>query len=182
MAHRVGLMGNPSDGFNGKTIAVTISNFWAEVTLVDSQTLVTCISLSTTVSGDMLSWSADPQWFSGFSPSSSQWSHRVWQSAGSVLYQQEGGVRENINEPNLKTALIIFMQTVLLPCEFAGIWEVCGCCRLHVRSSTSSAPNKGEISGAATVSWHILVIPLEAFLQQLFQRKIDFNLWMKENL
>ncbi|CAG6007621.1 unnamed protein product [Menidia menidia] len=37
---RVGLMGNPSDGFNGKTIAMTISNFWAEVTLVESQTLV----------------------------------------------------------------------------------------------------------------------------------------------
>ncbi|KAJ3590523.1 hypothetical protein NHX12_008473 [Muraenolepis orangiensis] len=37
---RVGLMGNPSDGFNGKTIALGISNFWAEVTLVESQTLV----------------------------------------------------------------------------------------------------------------------------------------------
>lgn len=38
---RVGLMGNPSDGFYGKTIAMTISNFWAEVTLLESQTLVT---------------------------------------------------------------------------------------------------------------------------------------------
>lgn len=38
---RVGLMGNPSDGFNGKTVAMSISNFWAEVTLVESQTLVT---------------------------------------------------------------------------------------------------------------------------------------------
>lgn len=38
--HRVGLMGNPSDGFNGKTIAMTISNFWAEVTLIESQSLV----------------------------------------------------------------------------------------------------------------------------------------------
>uniref|UniRef100_A0A673BXU6 Glucuronokinase with putative uridyl pyrophosphorylase n=1 Tax=Sphaeramia orbicularis TaxID=375764 RepID=A0A673BXU6_9TELE len=37
---RVGLMGNPSDGFNGKTIAMSISNFWAEVTLKESQTLV----------------------------------------------------------------------------------------------------------------------------------------------
>ncbi|XP_043115329.1 glucuronokinase with putative uridyl pyrophosphorylase isoform X1 [Puntigrus tetrazona] len=37
---RVGLMGNPSDGFNGKTIAMTITNFWAEVTLMESQTLV----------------------------------------------------------------------------------------------------------------------------------------------
>ncbi|KAL4647541.1 glucuronokinase 1-like isoform X1 [Arapaima gigas] len=37
---RVGLMGNPSDGFHGKTIAMTISNFWAEVTLTENQTLV----------------------------------------------------------------------------------------------------------------------------------------------
>ncbi|XP_077398082.1 glucuronokinase with putative uridyl pyrophosphorylase isoform X2 [Festucalex cinctus] len=37
---RVGLMGNPSDCFHGKTIAMTITNFWAEVTLVKSQTLV----------------------------------------------------------------------------------------------------------------------------------------------
>ena len=37
---RVGLMGNPSDGFNGKTIAMSISNFWAEITLVESETLV----------------------------------------------------------------------------------------------------------------------------------------------
>ena len=27
---RVGIMGNPSDGFNGKTVAATITNFWAE--------------------------------------------------------------------------------------------------------------------------------------------------------
>uniref|UniRef100_A0A8C9QRX5 Glucuronokinase with putative uridyl pyrophosphorylase n=1 Tax=Scleropages formosus TaxID=113540 RepID=A0A8C9QRX5_SCLFO len=37
---RVGLMGNPSDGFHGKTIAMTVSNFWAEVTLTESQSLV----------------------------------------------------------------------------------------------------------------------------------------------
>ena len=30
---RVGLMGNPSDGFYGKTIALSIENFWAEVTI-----------------------------------------------------------------------------------------------------------------------------------------------------
>lgn len=30
---RVGLMGNPSDGFFGKTIALTIKNYWAEVKL-----------------------------------------------------------------------------------------------------------------------------------------------------
>ena len=28
---RVGLMGNPSDGFYGKTISLSIKNFWAEV-------------------------------------------------------------------------------------------------------------------------------------------------------
>ncbi|KAG2230661.1 hypothetical protein INT48_005617 [Thamnidium elegans] len=31
---RVGLMGNPSDGFFGKTMSLLISNFWAEVTLI----------------------------------------------------------------------------------------------------------------------------------------------------
>lgn len=33
---RVGLMGNPSDGFGGKTIALLCSNFWAEVTVRES--------------------------------------------------------------------------------------------------------------------------------------------------
>lgn len=37
---RVGLIGNPSDGFNGKTIALSIKNFWAEVTIVESDKLV----------------------------------------------------------------------------------------------------------------------------------------------
>jgi len=37
---RIGLMGNPSDGFNGKTIALTISNFWADATLTESTKLV----------------------------------------------------------------------------------------------------------------------------------------------
>lgn len=31
---RIGLMGNPSDGFNGKTLSMLISNFWADVTLI----------------------------------------------------------------------------------------------------------------------------------------------------
>ncbi|GAB5586114.1 hypothetical protein Unana1_01014 [Umbelopsis nana] len=31
---RVGLMGNPSDGFYGRTMSLLISNFWAEVTLI----------------------------------------------------------------------------------------------------------------------------------------------------
>lgn len=36
---RVGLMGNPSDGFGGKTIALLCSNFWAEVTVRESTRL-----------------------------------------------------------------------------------------------------------------------------------------------
>ncbi|KAI9283225.1 hypothetical protein BY458DRAFT_427791, partial [Sporodiniella umbellata] len=34
---RVGLMGNPSDGFFGKTMSLLISNFWAEATLIPGQ-------------------------------------------------------------------------------------------------------------------------------------------------
>jgi glucuronokinase len=37
---RAGLVGNPSDGFFGKTISVTMSNFWADVTLSPSKRLV----------------------------------------------------------------------------------------------------------------------------------------------
>ncbi|XP_046854466.1 uncharacterized protein LOC124447545 [Xenia sp. Carnegie-2017] len=37
---RVGLVGNPSDGFYGKTIALSISNFWAEVSISESEKLV----------------------------------------------------------------------------------------------------------------------------------------------
>merc|ERR1719319_2239241 len=37
---RVGLMGNPSDGFHGKTIALSIRNFWGEVTILESSKLV----------------------------------------------------------------------------------------------------------------------------------------------
>lgn len=36
---RVGLLGNPSDGFFGKTISVSVSNFWAEVSIVASARL-----------------------------------------------------------------------------------------------------------------------------------------------
>ncbi|XP_011404331.1 PREDICTED: glucuronokinase 1-like [Amphimedon queenslandica] len=36
---RVGLIGNPSDGFNGKTISLTIGDFWAEVTIKPSTKL-----------------------------------------------------------------------------------------------------------------------------------------------
>lgn len=36
---RVGLMGNPSDGFGGKTIACLIKNFGAQVTVRESQTV-----------------------------------------------------------------------------------------------------------------------------------------------
>ncbi|XP_042863158.1 probable glucuronokinase 2 isoform X1 [Penaeus japonicus] len=36
---RVGIMGNPSDGFFGKTISLSIANFWAEVTIKASANL-----------------------------------------------------------------------------------------------------------------------------------------------
>ena len=36
---RVGLVGNPSDGFYGKTISVSIENFWAEVAIHESDTV-----------------------------------------------------------------------------------------------------------------------------------------------
>ncbi|RPI81802.1 MAG: GHMP kinase [Planctomycetaceae bacterium] len=32
---RAGLVGNPSDGYNGKTISVIVKNFWAEVTMYE---------------------------------------------------------------------------------------------------------------------------------------------------
>jgi len=32
---RAGLLGNPSDGYNGKTIAMIVRNFWAEVVLYE---------------------------------------------------------------------------------------------------------------------------------------------------
>ena len=32
---RAGLVGNPSDGYHGKTISVVVPNFWAEVTLYE---------------------------------------------------------------------------------------------------------------------------------------------------
>jgi glucuronokinase len=32
---RAGLLGNPSDGYNGKTIALSVRNFWAEVVLYE---------------------------------------------------------------------------------------------------------------------------------------------------
>jgi glucuronokinase len=36
---RIGIMGNPSDGFEGKTLAMTIHNFHATVTLRESKRL-----------------------------------------------------------------------------------------------------------------------------------------------
>jgi len=38
---RIGLMGNPSDGFNGKTLSILVANFAATVTLTPSDALVT---------------------------------------------------------------------------------------------------------------------------------------------
>ncbi|EGD74001.1 hypothetical protein PTSG_05698 [Salpingoeca rosetta] len=37
---RVGLMGNPSDGFFGKTISLAIRNYWAQATITPNDTLV----------------------------------------------------------------------------------------------------------------------------------------------
>ncbi|XP_030077510.1 glucuronokinase 1 isoform X3 [Microcaecilia unicolor] len=37
---RIGIIGNPSDGYYGKTIAMTIANFWAEATICESKHLV----------------------------------------------------------------------------------------------------------------------------------------------
>lgn len=37
---RVGVLGNPSDGFNGKTISLSIKNFWAEVSIEESDKIV----------------------------------------------------------------------------------------------------------------------------------------------
>eukprot|EP00049_Salpingoeca_infusionum_P014756 m.279516 g.279516 ORF g.279516 m.279516 type:complete len:623 (-) comp15744_c0_seq8:190-2058(-) len=37
---RIGLMGNPSDGFFGKTISVSIQNYWAEATISPSDRLI----------------------------------------------------------------------------------------------------------------------------------------------
>jgi glucuronokinase len=36
---RAGLLGNPSDGYNGKTISILIRNFWAEVVLYEWDTV-----------------------------------------------------------------------------------------------------------------------------------------------
>ena len=36
-------MGNPSDGFHGKTISLSIKNFWADVTIFESQRLVSSV-------------------------------------------------------------------------------------------------------------------------------------------
>ncbi|XP_069470184.1 uncharacterized protein [Ambystoma mexicanum] len=37
---RIGIIGNPSDGYYGKTIAMSIANFWAEATISESKNLV----------------------------------------------------------------------------------------------------------------------------------------------
>ena len=32
---RAGLLGNPSDGYHGKTISISVRNFWSEVVLYE---------------------------------------------------------------------------------------------------------------------------------------------------
>ena len=36
-------MGNPSDGFYGKTISLSIANFWTDVTIEESAKLVSLL-------------------------------------------------------------------------------------------------------------------------------------------
>lgn len=36
---RAGLLGNPSDGYNGKTIAISVGNFWSQVVLYEWDTM-----------------------------------------------------------------------------------------------------------------------------------------------
>jgi glucuronokinase len=36
---RAGLLGNPSDGYHGKTLSFSIRNFWAEVVLYEWDTV-----------------------------------------------------------------------------------------------------------------------------------------------
>jgi hypothetical protein len=45
-------MGNPSDGFHGKTISLSIKNFWADVTIHESQRLVRSTTLSALTGSD----------------------------------------------------------------------------------------------------------------------------------
>ncbi len=48
---RIGLMGNPSDGFHGKTISLSIANFWADVTIQESSKLVSLLVLGCYLNG-----------------------------------------------------------------------------------------------------------------------------------
>ena len=41
---RAGLLGNPSDGYNGKTISFSVGNFWAEVVLYEWETVEIVLS------------------------------------------------------------------------------------------------------------------------------------------
>ena len=41
---RAGLIGNPSDGYNGKTISIIVRNFWAEVVLYEWETVEIILS------------------------------------------------------------------------------------------------------------------------------------------
>jgi hypothetical protein len=39
---RAGLIGNPSDGYHGKTISISVRNFWAEVVLYEWDRWTSC--------------------------------------------------------------------------------------------------------------------------------------------
>lgn len=56
---RIGFMGNPSDGFFGKTISATISNFWVEMSLIPNMNIMDAsISFANTPVADLTSFSS----------------------------------------------------------------------------------------------------------------------------
>ena len=59
---RVGLMGNPSDGFGGKTLSFLINNFFAEVTLTANSDEVALCSVQLAVgSVDAFTFNTHPK-------------------------------------------------------------------------------------------------------------------------
>lgn len=155
LTHRVGLMGNPSDGFNGKTIAMTISNFWAEVTLMESQTLV------------MHVFRPEQFIFCMLCKTVTLHLSRCWSLIHSMILQSlevyricsasagKKGIFTGSRTEQRRQRGSGFLTMFSLPPP-ADTWEVCGYCRPLVRSSISSAPNKGE-TGNVCLFWFNLL-------------------------
>lgn len=151
MTHRVGLMGNPSDGFNGKTIAMSISNFWAEVTLVESQTLVKQARIPSSPYTHRMKHFDDTVRCTSVSPQvlvphplndptefgSLQDLFCISRKEGCVYKVSTLDLMTDVYVPTCSTCCLFYYP-------LKGTWEVWGCCRQPARSSTSSAPNKGE--------------------------------------